>query len=93
MISDKEWLRKLGEWTDWQDENFGERELRNYMMIYDEARFLKAIAKCIREPIHLGLTISDPDNIRKFEENLQNPKISKAQKRLAKDLVKYKSKL
>ena len=45
MISDKEWLRKLGEWIDWQDESFGERELRNYMMLYDFARLHKAIRK------------------------------------------------
>ena len=45
MISDKQWLRKLGEWIDWQDESFGERELRNYMMLYDFVRFHKAIRK------------------------------------------------
>ena len=45
MISDKQWLRKLGEWIDWQDESFGERELRNYMVIYDFERLLKALRK------------------------------------------------
>ena len=45
MISDSKWLRKLGEWTDWQDESFGELELRNYMMLYDYTRFCKAIMK------------------------------------------------
>ena len=45
MIPDKVWLRKLGEWIDWQDESFGERELRNYMMLYDFERLHKAIRK------------------------------------------------
>ena len=45
MISDKQWLRKLGEWIDGQDESFGERELKNYMMLYDYSRFHKAIKK------------------------------------------------
>lgn len=93
MISDKEWLRKLGKWIDWQNESFGERELRKYIMIYDEARLLKAFRKEINTPIRLGLTIDDPEDVRKFEENMRNPKISNAQKRLAKDLVKYKSKV
>lgn len=31
MISDREWLRKLGEWKDWEDESYGERLLREDM--------------------------------------------------------------
>lgn len=45
MISDKQWLRKLGKWTDWQDESFGDRELRNYMMVYDFTRLDKSLRK------------------------------------------------
>lgn len=45
MISDREWLRKLGEWIEWQDGSFGERELRNYMMVYDFKRLHKAVRK------------------------------------------------
>ena len=49
MISDKEWLRKLGKWIDRQDESFGERELRNYMMLYDFTRLQKALEKKMDE--------------------------------------------
>ena len=34
MISDKEWLREIGKWDDWEDESYGERVLRNYMRIH-----------------------------------------------------------
>ena len=44
-------------------------------------------------PYRLGVTINDPEDVRKFEEYMQSPKISEAQKRLAKDFVKYNSKL
>jgi hypothetical protein len=40
MISDREWLRKLGNWIDWEDESFGEKELRHYMELYDKKRLL-----------------------------------------------------
>ena len=34
MISDRKWLRDIGEWKDWEDENYGSLILREYMRIY-----------------------------------------------------------
>jgi hypothetical protein len=34
MISDKEWLRTIGNWRDWEDESYGERLLKEYMRIH-----------------------------------------------------------
>ena len=34
MISDKEWLRDIGKWVDWEDESYGERVVREYMRVH-----------------------------------------------------------
>jgi hypothetical protein len=31
----------------------------------------------IAKPIRLGLLIDDPEDVREFEENMQNPKVTK----------------
>lgn len=49
MISDREWLRKLGEWIDWEDESYGEKLLRHYMELYDEKRAERYYKKRVSE--------------------------------------------
>jgi len=33
----------------------------------------------IAKPIRLGLLIDDPEDVREFEENMRNPKVTKEQ--------------
>ena len=46
----------------------------------------------IAKPIRLGLLIDDPEDVREFEENMQNPKVTKEQVEFFKRAIKvYKA--
>jgi hypothetical protein len=44
------------------------------------------------EPIRLGTLISDPEDVRKFEERLRNPKATKEQVEFVREAIRvYKT--
>lgn len=40
------------------------------------------------EPIRLGTCISDPEDVRKFEERMRNPKVTKEQVEFIKEAIR-----
>jgi hypothetical protein len=44
------------------------------------------------EPIRLGLLIEDPEDVREFEENMRNPKVTTEQVEFIKEAIRvYKT--
>ena len=43
------------------------------------------------EPIRLGTLISNPEDIREFEENMRNPKVTKEQIEFIKEAIRVYS--
>ena len=44
------------------------------------------------EPIRLGLLIDDPEDVREFEENMRNPKVTKEQVEFFREAIRvYKT--
>lgn len=40
------------------------------------------------EPIRLGTTIDDPEDVREFEERMKNPKVTKEQIEFVKEAIR-----
>jgi len=44
------------------------------------------------EPIRLGLLIEDPEDVREFEDNMRNPKVTKEQVEFVREAIRvYKA--
>ena len=48
--------------------------------------------KYMAEPIRLGLLIEDPEDVREFEDNMRNPKVTKEQVEFVREAIRvYKA--
>lgn len=82
-----ELLEKIKYYASWDDKD-SKSELALYLdeihgLVIDAIKIVKK-----SESIRLGITIDTPEDVRKFEEGMKNPKVSKKQIKFIKEAIK-----